>query len=501
MAGDQPVQRRDFFISYARVDEPWARWIAVTLEQAGYKTLVQAFDFRPGNDFVHAMRVGAEFTDRTIAVFSESYFTSAYGAAEWQAVFAKDPTGAKGLLIPVVVDEECEPPGLLKARIRVTLVGLSEEEAKVALLEAVDRNPLRPTSAPFPGVPATTPRVVFPGDQPAVSPSDQRVAPSGGRPVVLSGRSDTNASEFPPPPTAPVQLRVRGLVLESATGVPLAGATVVLRDSAGKAFQQLTGDDGGFSFPEVTPGTAHLGAQLKGYRQRTGPVAVEAATMAPDVELRMSRAVPSLGVAPRRPVPADRRPEGPVFHLSYAHTGQGNKDVLRFFDHVVADLDQLITAVPGQSLGFTDRMLSPGLDWQRELLEVLNTCQVFVPLLSERYLHRSPWCVKEWDVFSRRAVRNGDGSATVRSGILPVLWAPVGSGIPHRVQAVQGFAPERAALRNRYAAEGVLGLARMSEKDYREVVWLIALEISRIAAEVVVEPGTTSTTDGLMSQF
>jgi TIR domain len=44
---------RDFFISYTAVDEPWARWIAVTLERAGYTTLLQAFDFRPGSDFIH----------------------------------------------------------------------------------------------------------------------------------------------------------------------------------------------------------------------------------------------------------------------------------------------------------------------------------------------------------------------------------------------------------------------------------------------------------------
>jgi hypothetical protein len=44
---------RDFFISYTTVHEPWARWIAVTLERAGYTTLLQAFDFRPGSDFIH----------------------------------------------------------------------------------------------------------------------------------------------------------------------------------------------------------------------------------------------------------------------------------------------------------------------------------------------------------------------------------------------------------------------------------------------------------------
>jgi hypothetical protein len=49
-------QQRDFFISYTSPDRPWAEWIAVQLEQAGYSTLLQAWDFRPGQDFLHEMQ-------------------------------------------------------------------------------------------------------------------------------------------------------------------------------------------------------------------------------------------------------------------------------------------------------------------------------------------------------------------------------------------------------------------------------------------------------------
>ena len=51
---DQPG--RDFFISYTAVNRSWAEWIAVQLEAAGYTTLLQAWDFRPGSDFVHEMQ-------------------------------------------------------------------------------------------------------------------------------------------------------------------------------------------------------------------------------------------------------------------------------------------------------------------------------------------------------------------------------------------------------------------------------------------------------------
>ena len=44
---------RDFFISYTGVNRSWAEWIAVQLEAAGYTTVLQAWDFRPGSDLLH----------------------------------------------------------------------------------------------------------------------------------------------------------------------------------------------------------------------------------------------------------------------------------------------------------------------------------------------------------------------------------------------------------------------------------------------------------------
>jgi hypothetical protein len=38
---------RDFFISYTQVNRPWAKWIAVQLEAAGYSTALQAWTSGP----------------------------------------------------------------------------------------------------------------------------------------------------------------------------------------------------------------------------------------------------------------------------------------------------------------------------------------------------------------------------------------------------------------------------------------------------------------------
>jgi TIR domain len=45
----------DFFVSYNHADEAWAVWTAWVLEEAGFTTKVQAWDFRPGTNFVLEM--------------------------------------------------------------------------------------------------------------------------------------------------------------------------------------------------------------------------------------------------------------------------------------------------------------------------------------------------------------------------------------------------------------------------------------------------------------
>src|SRR4051812_40277858 len=104
----------DFFISYTQADRPWAEWIDAVLRQAGYTTKIQAWDFRPGQNFIIEMHRAAAGSDRTIAVLSPDYLRSLYAMAEWAAAFAADPDGTKGKLVPVLV-REAELDGLLSA--------------------------------------------------------------------------------------------------------------------------------------------------------------------------------------------------------------------------------------------------------------------------------------------------------------------------------------------------------------------------------------------------
>jgi hypothetical protein len=162
----------DFFVSYNQADRNWAEWLAWVLEEASFSTVLQAWDFGPGRNFVLAMHRAAQEAERTLLVLSPSYLASRFTQPEWAAAFAQDPTGEKGLLVPVRV-KACEVAGLLGPIVYLDLVGLSEAAAREALLAGIRRargdSRGKPVVAPpFPGIfPATNRGVpehpLFPG--------------------------------------------------------------------------------------------------------------------------------------------------------------------------------------------------------------------------------------------------------------------------------------------------------------------------------------------------
>jgi hypothetical protein len=136
----------DFFVSYNRHDKDWAEWIAWELEQAGYSSIIQAWDFRPGSNFVIEMQIGLSSADRTILVLSANYLKSEFTAPEWAAVFSQDPQGLRRKLVPVRV-AECMPTGLLTSIVYIDLVGKEEIEARQELLAGINLGRAKPQHA------------------------------------------------------------------------------------------------------------------------------------------------------------------------------------------------------------------------------------------------------------------------------------------------------------------------------------------------------------------
>ncbi len=142
----------DFFISYTQADRPWAEWIAQTLEGAKYSVTIQAWDFRPGGNFVVEMQRAAIGCKRTIAVLSPDYLQSLFAMAEWSAAFAADPDGSQGKLVPILVREI--PPndlGLLAAVIQIRVVGMNEAAAREEIAKGLVTGRIRPEVVRFPG--------------------------------------------------------------------------------------------------------------------------------------------------------------------------------------------------------------------------------------------------------------------------------------------------------------------------------------------------------------
>src|SRR5712692_80196 len=157
----QEQQRHDFFISYTGKDRAWAEWIAMQLEEASYHTIIQAWDFRPGSNFVAEMDDAARRAERTLLVLSPAYLVSDYAFAEWAAALRHDPKGKEGKVLPVRI-QQYEVEGLLGPIAYIDLVGLDEPHAREQLLAGVQRGRAKPDMGAFPA--SVSPQA--PGDRP-----------------------------------------------------------------------------------------------------------------------------------------------------------------------------------------------------------------------------------------------------------------------------------------------------------------------------------------------
>ena len=151
---------KDFFISYNSADKSWAEWIAWQLEQAGYTTVIQAWDFGSGGNFVLEMQKAASEAKRTIIVLSPDWLSAKFTWPEFSAAFVQDPTGEKRLLVPVRV-RPCDLSGLLRPIVYIDLDDTEESVARQRLLDGIGLERKKP-AAPPPFPLATRDRPEFP---------------------------------------------------------------------------------------------------------------------------------------------------------------------------------------------------------------------------------------------------------------------------------------------------------------------------------------------------
>lgn len=139
---------KNFFISYNKADRDWAEWLDWFLRSKGLSTFTQFNDIPWGTNFVSRMDDGLKQAERLILVLSPDFLSSGFTEAEWTTMFAKDPNGSKGLLLPIRV-RECELTGLLATRVYLDLWDADEAAAGTALQKGLGT--LNPPVVPGPG--------------------------------------------------------------------------------------------------------------------------------------------------------------------------------------------------------------------------------------------------------------------------------------------------------------------------------------------------------------
>ena len=86
------------------------------LEEAGYQAVIQAWDFRPGCEFITEMHQALVRADRVLAVLSPAYLRSPVRPPRVEHHAGQGPSGTAGRLLPIRV-AEVDLQGLDRTRI------------------------------------------------------------------------------------------------------------------------------------------------------------------------------------------------------------------------------------------------------------------------------------------------------------------------------------------------------------------------------------------------
>jgi hypothetical protein len=202
--------------------------VAWQLEDAGYRVLVQAWDFVAGSHWTSRMRDGITGAEHTLAILSRAYLASEYGQAEWQAAYRADPQGLRRKLIPVRV-EDCDRPDLLGEVVSFDLFGLTAEAARQRLLDTI-RHTLAGRAKPTtpPAFPTPTP----PSAPPAASEPAFPGPPAGGKAITATRVATINASKEAHAAAVAVSPDGHSLAVAPGGAVAGGGNTVRVFDTA-----------------------------------------------------------------------------------------------------------------------------------------------------------------------------------------------------------------------------------------------------------------------------
>jgi TIR domain len=124
----------DLFVSYTSEDKEKAFWIGREIQTLGHRPRIHDWEIPPGGDIVQWMERNIEYSDRVLCVVSHAYLAAPYSSWERKAASWASVSGRENFVIPIFI-ENCQPPVLMAHIKRCNLFGLSEEQARVHLVE------------------------------------------------------------------------------------------------------------------------------------------------------------------------------------------------------------------------------------------------------------------------------------------------------------------------------------------------------------------------------
>ncbi|WP_347602561.1 TIR-like protein FxsC [Acrocarpospora sp. B8E8] len=197
----------------------------------------------------------------------------------------------------------------------------------------------------------------------------------------------------------------------------------------------------------------------------------------------------------------------PYFFLSYARTPPSDPNdrepdrmVIRLYRSLAQEILQHTDLPAGAQVGFMDRDMPAGAEWERHLAAQLAKCRVFVPLYSRRYF-RSDACGKEWAAFELRRRAHLNASYVLPEVIVPAFWVPVPTyELPGIARPIQFNELDMGPHYDERGLYGLMNINRLRD-HYRSAVTTLARRIITIAEEVNLPPAEPCDFGAMKSAF
>ena len=131
---------KDFFISYTGSDVKFATWVAEILEKNKYSVTIQAWDFRPGDNFVSKINEALKECKQLIIILSNKYLESGWCEIEWTSKFAEQVKLKETRIIPIRIEPiNTLNQGLFAPVVYIDIVNKPEYEAEDIILAGIKK--------------------------------------------------------------------------------------------------------------------------------------------------------------------------------------------------------------------------------------------------------------------------------------------------------------------------------------------------------------------------